>query len=145
MTNEEKDKKEYELAVLLLREEDLSGVLSLLTEHHAEITSEARAKRLAFAYEINKHKEGVFATITFKAFGDEVKELEHALGLRAEVLRSLVVKTPKTSSRPAAVGTSSLAGDRAPRAASASSEQRSSTPKSLSNEALEKKLEEILS
>lgn len=144
MTNEEKDKKEYELGVLILREEDLPGMLALLAEHRADITSEARAKKLAFAYEIKGHKEGVFASITFKAYGDEVKALEHALGLRADVLRALVVKLPKPSVRPvAASGASPAMGER-PHAVRPGGEPRSAAPKPLSNEALEKKLEEIL-
>ncbi len=147
MTNEEKDKKEYELGVLILREEDLPGVLALLAQHHADITSEARAKRLAMAYEIKGHKEGVFASVTFKAYGDEVKELEHDLRLRADVLRSIVVKLPKPSLRPApsASAPAPVSGEpyahTTPRTAP---ESRPAAPKPLSNEALEKKLEEIL-
>lgn len=146
MTNEEKDKKEYELGVLILREEDLPGVLALLAEHKAEITSEARAKRLAMAYEIKGHKEGVFASVTFKAFGDEVKALEHDLGLRADVLRSLVIKLPKPSLRPApsAGAPGTVPGERYQAGRPSASEPRPAAPKPLSNEALEKKLEEIL-
>ena len=76
MTNEEKDRKEYELGILLAKEEDLPGVLALLASHHVENASEARSKRLTLAYEIKGHTEGVFASLTFKAFGDEVKALE---------------------------------------------------------------------
>ncbi len=144
MTNEEKDKKEYELGVLILNESDLPGVLALLAEHHAEITSEARAKRLTLAYEIKGHKEGVFASIIFKAYGDEVKALEHDLGLRADVLRALVVKTPKLSTRPAPSQAAAMPGER-PRAPRAQEDPaRPAAAKPLSNEALEKKLEEIL-
>lgn len=151
MTNEDRDKKEYELGVLILREEDLPGVLALLAEHHAELTSEARAKRLAMAYEIEGHKEGVFASVTFKAYGDEVKALEHELGLRADVIRSLVIKTPKPSLRPVSSMSTGVSGsmppDRYSRPASRpapTAEPRPVAPKPLSNEALEKKLEEIL-
>ena len=146
MTNEEKDKKEYELGVLILREEDLPGVLALLAGHKAEMTSEARAKRLAMAYEIKGHKEGVFASVTFKAYGDEVKELEHDLGLRADVLRSLIIKLPKPALRVASATGPAMDGGAAPadRYQRPASEPRPAAPKPLSNEALEKKLEEIL-
>ena len=146
MTNEEKDKKEYELGVLILREEELPGVLALLAEHKAEITSEARAKRLAMAYEIKGHKEGVFASVTFKAYGDEVKALEHDLGLRADVLRSIIVKLPKPSLRAVPAAASPMGAGAAPaeRYQRPASEPRPAAPKPLSNEALEKKLEEIL-
>ena len=52
MTNEEKDKKEYELALLLNSEDDLAGVIKLVGTHNAEGLSEPRAKRLQLAYEI---------------------------------------------------------------------------------------------
>jgi ribosomal protein S6 len=145
MTNEEKDKKEYELGALILREEELPGVLALLAEHHAEITSEARAKKLIFAYEVKGHNEGVFVSVTFKAYGDEVKALEHDLGLRNDVLRAIVVKLPKLSARPVpASGAPSSAGGERPHTGRPAAEPRAAAPKPLSNEALEKKLEEIL-
>ena len=60
MTNEEKDKKEYELALLLKSEENLAGVLALVSAHDAEGITEARAKRLQLAYEIKEaHRGGV--------------------------------------------------------------------------------------
>ena len=73
MTNEEKDRKEYELALLLKSEEDLAGLLKLAATHNAEDISEPRAKRLQLSYEIKGHTEGVFVYITFKMFGDEIK------------------------------------------------------------------------
>ncbi len=132
--------------MLILNESDLPGVLALLAEHHAETTSEARAKRLTLAYEIKGHKEGVFASITFKAYGDEVKALEHDLGLRADVLRALVVKTPALSTRPVPMGVVPVMPGERPRATRGPEESspRPTAAKPLSNEALEKKLEEIL-
>ena len=46
MTNEEKDKKEYELALLLKSEDNLPGVMVLVGQHNGEGASEPRAKRL---------------------------------------------------------------------------------------------------
>ncbi len=149
MTNEEKDKKEYELGILLNREEDMPGVLALLAERHADITSEARSKRLGLAYEIKGHTEAVFASLMFKAYGDEVKALESDLTPRPEVIRFLVVKTPKPSTHSVGTGIPSAApAEKYPRTASRagtpSSESRPAASHPLSNEALEKKIEEIL-
>jgi len=83
MTNEEKDKKEYELALLLNSEDNLAGVIKLVGTHNAEGVTEARAKRLQLAYEIKKHTEAVFAYFTFKMFGDDMKALEHELNTHA--------------------------------------------------------------
>jgi ribosomal protein S6 len=150
MTNEEKDRKEYELGILLAKEEDLPGMLTLLATHHVENASEPRSKRLTLAYEIKGHTEAVFTSLTFKAFGDEVKALEQELILRPDVIRSLVVKTPKPSKHPVGTGIPSAAPvEKYPRTASRpgtpSAEPRHEvSSKPLSNEALEKKIEEIL-
>jgi ribosomal protein S6 len=151
MTNEEKDRKEYELGILLAKEEDLPGVLALLATHHVENASEARSKRLTLAYEIKGHTEAVFSSLTFKAFGDEVKALEQELALRPDVIRSLVVKTPKPSTHAVGTGIPSAApAEKYPRTVSRPGSAPSSEPrhetssKPLSNEALEKKIEEIL-
>jgi len=152
MTNEEKDKKEYELALLLNGEDDLAGMIKLVGTHNAESLSEPRAKRLQLAYEIKKHTEAVFVYFTFKMFGDDMKALEHELNTHPDVLRFMVIASPAPAERTA---TSAMPPreERRPRSNSynaAPAAAPSETPKSaapskpLSNEALEKKIEEIL-
>jgi ribosomal protein S6 len=150
MTNEEKDKKEYELALLLNSEDDLAGVIKLVGAHNAEGITEARAKRLQLSYEIKHHTEAVFVYFTFKMFGDDMKALEHELNTRADVLRFMVIASPAPAERTA---TSAMPPreERRPRSNSyAAPTAPSETPKPmapskpLSNEALEKKIEEIL-
>jgi len=143
MTNEEKDKKEYELALLLKNETDLAGVVALVGQHNGEGLSEPRAKRLGLAYEIKKQTEAVFATFTFKAYGDDIKSLETDLNNRHEVIRSMIIASPVASEQSVS---SAVPQDRRParptRPASPSDARPASRP--LSNEALEKKIEEIL-
>lgn len=141
MTNEEKDKKEYELAVLVKNEADVATVLTLINQHHGESTSEPRAKHLNFAYEVKKQNEGVFARFTFKAYGDDIKNLEGDLRTRQDVLRFLVIASPA----PAEQIPSPMA-DRRPSkpVRPVSSPETRPAPRPLSNEALEKKIEEIL-
>jgi ribosomal protein S6 len=143
MTNEEKDKKEYELALLLKNETDLAGVVALVGQHNGEGISEPRAKRLGLAYEIKKQTEAVFATFTFKAYGDDIKTLETDLNNRQDVIRSMIIASPVASE----VSASPIVPqDRRPartaRPMSSSDAKPASRP--LSNEALEKKIEEIL-
>jgi ribosomal protein S6 len=151
MTNEEKDKKEYELALLLKSEDNLAGVLKLVAQHNGEGASEPRAKRLQLAYEIKKHNEAVFVYFTFKMFGDDMKALEHDLNSHADVLRSMVIASPAPAERTATSamppreerrGRSSTPSYIAP--AAPAEAPRSAPSKPLSNEALEKKIEEIL-
>ena len=149
MTNEDKDKKEYELALLLKSEDNLAGVLTLVGQHNAEGVSEPRAKRLQLSYEIKKHTEAVFVYFTFKAFGDDIKALEHDLNTHADVLRFMVIASPAPAERNA---TSAMPPREERRSRAAPSYSAPVTPevprpapsKPLSNEALEKKIEEIL-
>ena len=143
MTNEDKDKKEYELALLLKSEGDAASVVALVGQHGGEGVSEPRAKRLQLAYEIGGITEAVFAYFTFKMFGDAVKALEHDLSTRPDVVRFMVIASPAISERTAS---SSLPPreERHPRAGAASDVSKPSIPRPLSNEALEKKIEEIL-
>jgi|GEM_PF-822604 ribosomal protein S6 len=150
MTNEEKDKKEYELALLLHSEDNLAGVLKLVAQHNGEGATEPRAKRLQLAYEIKKHTEAVFVYFTFKMFGDDMKNLEHDLNSHADVLRFMVIASPAPAERTA---TSAMPPreERRPRSstpysapAALAEVTRPAASKPLSNEALEKKIEEIL-
>ena len=95
MDSEDRNRKEYELAVLVKREEDLPGIAAVVRDHAGEITADFRAKRVALAYPIKKEKEAIFAYAHFRAIGETAKALEHDLNVRHDVLRSLVVILPK--------------------------------------------------
>jgi len=148
---DEKDKKEYELAVLVKNEEDLAPVVALIKKHNGEIVAEPHAKRLALAYEIKKNKEAVFAYCTFKAAGADVKDLEAVFNTTPEVIRAMIIISPpptpagdRTMTMPQ-TGDSTKYRSRPTRSPSAApSEAKPAAPKPLSNEALEKKIEEIL-
>jgi ribosomal protein S6 len=150
MTNEDKDKKEYELALLIKSEENLAGVLTLVGQHNAEGVTETRAKRLQLAYEIKGVNEAVFVYFTFKMFGDDIKALEHDLNTHADVLRFMVIASPAPAERNASSAMPPREERRsrssAPYSAPAAPVEpaRPTPSKPLSNEALEKKIEEIL-
>ena len=144
MTNEEKDKKEYELALLLKSEEALQAVLTMVGQYNGEGASEPRAKRLQLAYEIKGNTEAVFAYFTFKMYGDDMKSLEHDLTSRPAVIRFMTIASPAPAERTASSPLPPRE-ERRPRSAAPSSETpRPAAPRPLSNEALEKKIEEIL-
>ncbi len=143
MTNEDKDKKEYELALLLKSEGDAASVTALVSQHGGEGISEPRAKRLQLAYEIDRLTEAVFAYFTFTMFADAAKALEHDLSTRADIIRFMVIASPEASER-TATSPFPPREERRPRAAAAPDVPKPSIPRPLSNEALEKKIEEIL-
>ncbi len=143
-----KNKKEYELAVLVANEGDLAAMSALLKEHNAEMTSEPRAKNLTLAYEIEGHKEAVFAYCLFKAFPADAKNLEQSLVSNLSIIRSLMIASPPVaqkfnSAMPMRAGVGAERKPRTVRTGTASSEARPAAVGPLSNEALEKKIEEI--
>ncbi len=141
MTNEEKDKKEYELALLLNSEDNLAGIIKLLGSHSADGLSEPRAKRLQLAYEIKKHTEAVFVYFTFKMFGNDIKAIEHELNIHADVLRFMVIASPAPAER-TATSAMPLREERRPRSnsyatpATPTEVPKAAPSKPLSNEAL---------
>ena len=145
---EEKDKKEYELGVLVKTEDDLAPVVALVREHNGEMSTEPRAKKLTLAYEINKNKEAVFAYWNFKALTADAKELEKSLNTKAEVIRSLMIASPAAMSpmeherMPLGTG-ADYRRTRVMRPGAPTPDAKPSSPRPLSNEALEKKIEEI--
>jgi ribosomal protein S6 len=145
----EKDPKDYELAVLVKEEGDILPVAALVREQGGEILVDFKAKKIALAYPIKKETEGIFAYANIRAMGETVKTLEHDLNLRNDVLRSLIVLLPKPEKPREEKPVAPLAAKRATSTRSAASSS-SSTETSrqnagpLSNEALEKKIEEIL-
>lgn len=145
---DEKDKKEYELAVLVKNEDDLAPVVTLVRQHNGEIAAEPRTKKLALAYEIKKHKEAIFAYFNFKADTADAKSLEQDLNTKAEVIRHLIIASPapaESHDRDRGDGPgASKRRVRVMRPATGAPEAKPAAPKPLSNEALEKKIEEIL-
>src|SRR5258708_6837557 len=144
--NEEKDQKTYELALLLKGEEDLAKIPAFLRDHGAEPLSESRAKKLALAYKIKGNTEAVFSPSTFKASGEDAKRIEKDLITNAFVIRAMILVSPPPAERPSAAPSFPMQQRGRPSAMRAPSptEARPPAPRPLSNEALEKKIEEIL-
>ncbi|HVM77342.1 MAG TPA: 30S ribosomal protein S6 [Candidatus Paceibacterota bacterium] len=147
MNREDIDKKEYEISLLLKNEADLANVLTLVGQHGGEISSETKARNLALAYEIKKHKEAVFAYCNFRAYPDDAKNLEHDLNSRTDVLRFMIIASPPAAEKISPMGPGAPRRPRrAPRTAAPTGDAtaKPQAPRPLSNEALEKKIEEIL-
>lgn len=141
--NDSAGKKKYELSFLVKSENDVREVLKLLAQHQAEILGERPLKKLNLAYEINRVPQAYFGSINFTGAPADAKSLERDLGANAAVLRALIVKLPKEKIAPIATGefrapAKPLAPRRPPRV------EMPQQPKPLSNEAIEKKIEEIL-
>ncbi|MGB7958118.1 MAG: 30S ribosomal protein S6 [Minisyncoccia bacterium] len=141
MEDAEKIKKEYEIGVLVRKEDDLAEVRRVVEQHGGEFVHDFQAKKIAFAYPIEKEKEGIFAFCHFRAETAAVKQLEQDLTTAHVVLRSLIVIPARSvGSNEAEAG---RVWSRPARQPAPASEARA-TAHVLSNEALEKKIEEML-
>ena len=137
---ETKDKRTYELALLVKSDDDAARTADLIKQYNGEAVAEPRARKIALAYKIKGNLEAVFVSTLFRALPEDAKQLEHDLGMRQEVIRSMVLAAPAQSeAQPSAAP--AFPGAKRGRF---SSEPRPAPPRPLSNEALEKKIEEIL-
>lgn len=136
------ENKIYEISFLVKTEEEISGVVDFIKNHKAEILSEPVAKNIVLAYEIKKNKEAIFVYFKFTATGENVKLIENDLNLSNLVIRFLIVVLPKevhTEPRK-----ERQIEDKKSKVAPVQRIQIKQSNASLSNEALEKKIEEIL-
>ncbi len=134
---EQSDKKEYEIGYITSSEEGGKAVAKILTGMGAEVSFEAPLAKVALAYPIKKHASAYFGYSYFNATPDIISSVRDSLKMKPEVLRSLIM-TPPTNKRNVAEESSA-----APRVRPV---VRTHEPRTapLSNEALEKKIEEIL-
>ncbi len=135
---DQKESKLYEVGFLIKAEEAAQSVLGLLKQHGAEIASEGALKKLTLAYPIKKTVAGFFGYIQFRLSPDSINALQHDMRMNPSVLRCIFVMA--TVLRP---DDSRSGAPRMRRPRPAMSEQPKK-PETLSNEAIEKKIEEIL-
>lgn len=137
MDQEDKPKKEYELAFLVNEETDAPGIVAALKAAGAEIHLEGPVRKIALAYEIKKQASACFGFVQFEMDPAGAKALEGFISLRPEVLRSMLITPPSAKAQP-------YPQSAAPQRPAAKPYEPKVASPSLSNEALEKKIEEIL-
>lgn len=132
---ESEDKKKYEISFLIRDEAETPELLKILKQHGAEILFEGHLRKINLAYKIRKEASAYFGYLHFSAAPGAIAGLEEALRTKVSILRYLIVTPPFARMK-------SQQRERPREAAPASPAQLSAMP--LSNEALEKKIEEIL-
>ena len=143
MEDTEKVKKEYEIGVLVRKEEDISEVRRVVEQHGGEFAGGFQATKIALAYPIKHETEGVFAFTRFSADPAEAKQLEHDLEAAGVVLRSLIT-VPFKISRRDVVSAQKKRAQATTRQSAPMPQSSAPSAHPLSNEALEKKIEEML-
>lgn len=141
---ESADKKEYEIAFLAKTEEDAKGVLQSLKGFEAEITFEGPVTRTTLAYRIKKEDVALFGYCHFSIFPEKAKELSGELQLKPGIIRFLLITPPFSKQKPKLrdMDSRGVPGGAPEYVRRERSHEIRPTP--LSNEALEKKIEEIL-
>ncbi len=135
--DELKEAREYEVAFLVRDEEAAERVVSRVGQYGVVITRGA-LKRLAFAYPVKKETSGYFGFIRLRTLPETVQRLEKDFIIFEPVLRLLVIrlseeKTDETSH-----------AQKMKKVVRPISRTEAAPVGVLTNEALEKKIEEIL-
>lgn len=130
-------KTQYELSSVTISE-DAASVKALLAKHNAQVLNERPMTKVQLAYKIAKQGYGFMGTVEFLADASSVAALRADLESDADVIRAIVVKKEE-SKRDGERGTKEEAkGPTGPQ------KLRNMLGSMLTNEALEKKIEEIL-
>lgn len=134
-------KKTYEISFLANQSEGGTALLPVLKQQGAEISYQSPIQEIRLAYPIKKYKQGYFGFLHFSAEPDNVDKILQSLKLNPVFLRVLIVNSPVASKTDRAERTPR---PRTPVAEAAPAISPVAAKKTLSNEALEQKLEEIL-
>lgn len=132
---DEDNKKEYELSFLSRTEEGARQVLDVIKAQGADVSFESPVNKITLAYKIEKESTAFFGYFFFSVSPQEIKPIDEALKIKGDILRFLIITPPFAKNSPRAA-----MGQR-------NRPQRPAVEKPaqpLSNEALEKKIEEIL-
>lgn len=131
---EEKESKNYEISFLLKEESGMPDIVSLVKSSGGEVFFELAPLKINLAYPIKKFSSAYFGCINFRMSPDLVAGLRDALMRKENVLRFLIVTPPFARKERKEA--------RIPREKPVVPARKSQLP--LSNEAIEKKIEEIL-
>lgn len=134
--------KDYEIGFIAREKKGAENVLSILKTNGAEILLEGPVERIPLAYAIKKELFAEFGFIHFRVVPASIRPIREALTLDPLVLRSLIITPPFQKARPRFESRKPALTARPPEPETRREHEVAPLP--LSNEALEKKIEEIL-
>ena len=135
---EQLDKKDYEIGFIAKDETGVQKISEVLKRFGADVFFAGPVAKIALAYKINKEPQGFFGFFHFSIEPQRIKEIDHELKVDSSVLRVLIIHPPFLKQKKESRGRMTYAPK--PEV----SLESKPTSGHLSNEALEKKLEEIL-
>jgi len=142
----ENDKLKYELGIITISSEASLSIPKILKDFSFSIDKEEEVKHLTLAYKINKFSEGFFSVLYISTENaDSIAKLNNALELNKEVLRFIIIKHQDIKPREVRQVIPKSTTDNIKEIKLEAKPKTVDLRKEvLSNEALEKKLEEIL-
>lgn len=140
MAKEEITIKEYELAYLAQEEDGANLVRTALVREGGEIFSENPAERITLAYKIAKQSQAYFGWFHFRLAPEALKAVDYELKTKPGILRFLIITPPFVKDRSKPVSRQK----QGPASVAKAELVRPAPQASLSNEELERKIEEIL-
>lgn len=135
-------KENYEIA-FWVREENDESIKKLLAKHGAQITREKPIQKMRLAFPIKKENYAFLGTIIFSVPTGAIAGVKTDLNLEAEILRYFLRRAKKVTAeeKPALGSEAAASKERKPFFRLRSDVKKEEV---LTNEALEKKIEEIL-
>lgn len=137
--DKETNKKDYEISFLCKEEGGPDELRKFIIRSGGEVLLEGPVERIALAYKIKKEAAAYFGYFHFSMEPAAVKAMESDLNTSAFVLRYLIITPPFVKPKPRGTGRPKAQG-----APVQAAEKKPVEGLPLSNEALEKKIEEIL-
>lgn len=151
----EEEVKNYEIGFLVASEQNKEELEKTLESHQLSIIDPGQVSKTKLAYPIKKESFAYFGFLYFSGASENVERLKNELKMNAKILRYLIISRPtlereessKRFTESFLMAKKSLADQRTSPETSAPSRPIKKAPartEVLTNEALEKKLEEIL-
>lgn len=141
--------KNYEIGFLAKTEDGKEEIAKTLRAYNASNTEHGPVSRIRLAYPIKKETAAFFGYFYFSAEPSAIAKIKGDLKMNSKILRFLVVFAPKKQSGPVRQSKLSAAEPPAQKMeeGAVKADNRPQPPfsaRELSNEELEKKLEEVL-
>jgi len=142
----DKEFKKYEIGFVAKDKIGSDDINKLLAAHKCEIAENGSLGRIKLAYPIKKETIGYFDYYHFMAEPSSIEKIKNELNLNSNILRFIIITPPAEKQPISAVKTeirrkTAVSRDIGPKI---EIKKPSAPPLVLTNEALEKKLEEIL-
>jgi ribosomal protein S6 len=141
---DDKELKKYEVGFLVRAEGDKEELAKTLKNHRASIIDDGGISRIKLAYPIKKEDFAYFGYLHFSCAPENIKELRNELKTSPKVLRFIIVSQPAPVKKSETKEVSEEIRRRPAAPTSQTIKEASKQSEALSNEDLEKKLEEIL-